>query len=160
MKKVICGVLIAVAVVFPCAAQTKVDKLTKQRVQAVVDDIITSVVKKDLPGFLKHISPDALVVMKMAGKGGKKGRVIKMNKWQYAAALSSGFKSKTDYQYKVSNIEIVVDQDGRGATVTDVATEKVVQGGVKVDAKLFETTIFELTNGRPLVTFLYGRVGG
>ena len=138
-------------------AQNQYNVLTQENVSSTLDLMIAAQVRKDADSVVSHLAPDAVIIVKFSPE---MGGLQLFSKNDYRELLEAAFALYgNNASSRVSGVEVKVDPDGLGATVTSTTEETVSMGGQTVTSTSFGATIFELIQGKPMVVLDYARIG-
>ena len=136
-----------------CSAETT---LNTGSVNQMLDDMLESVQKKDADKLVSYFTADAVIILDVPPKMGGKREI---NKSQYAQMLKEGWATPAKFTYEVKDIKIKISKDKKKATVSDITLETVeMNGKIVAKAKTQETMEIVLSDGKPEIKSLYGKI--
>jgi len=81
---------------------------------------------------------------------------VRLNKLEYLQLLDEGWSRIAHYDHQRDNLDIHIMPDGLSGKTHSPITENIVIDGVKVTSRFREYAIYELENGRPVITQVSG----
>lgn len=81
---------------------------------------------------------------------------VRLNKLEYLQLVDEGWSRIAYYDHQRDNLEIHIMADGLSGKTHSTITENIVIDGVKVTSRFREYAIYQLENGRPVITQVSG----
>lgn len=135
-------------------AGMRATKITEEKILAIINSADAAITRGDVKGMTEHMASDIVVTVHIPGPEGT--QVITMNLRQYEQFFEETMKAVTDYIYTRKDTQIVIAPGGDTATVKSTVLERTTIDGRVITSITEETAVFELRQGRILVTSLEG----
>lgn len=129
-------------------------KLTEAMVQNRLDEIDRATSAQDVEAVVGFLAADAVVQVTTHVYGG--ARTDTLSRDQYATLLAESFALADEIEYERTTRSLELGEDGRAATVESVVLEGLRRDGRWVRTRTRERAVFEMREGRPLVTSVVG----
>ena len=81
---------------------------------------------------------------------------VQLNKIEYLQLVDEGWARISYYDQRRDNLEIHIMPDGLSGKSHSTITENIVIDGVKITSRFREYSIYQLENGRPVITQVSG----
>jgi hypothetical protein len=81
---------------------------------------------------------------------------VKLDKAEYLELIDGGWETLGAYDYRRSDTEIHIMQDGLSGMSYSTITEYMIQDGAEMTSKFREYATYRLENGRPVITRISG----
>lgn len=135
-------------------AGVRAAKITEEKLRAIINSMEAAITRGDVKGVIEHMASDVVVTVHVPGPEGT--QVITMNLRQYEQFFEEGMKAVTDYIYTRKDTKIDIAPGGDTATVKSTVLERTTLNGRVISSIAEETAVFELQQGRILITSLEG----
>ena len=142
----LCGLLSAPAVA--------ADHMTKDLIQKVIEATDAAAMKRDAAEIGVYLGESFERVIDVPYLGAiEQARIGKMD---YLQMIEQGWKDTTEYTTQRDDIKIMLLPDGISGESYSTITEKMVVDGVKMTSRFREYAVYELEDGRPVITEVSG----
>ncbi len=126
--------------------------ITEGDVQAIMKEIETANLSKDIGAIEKHLAPFVVINVEMDTPAGLMR--IQMSRDQYIAELTKVFSRATHYEYQQENTGIKIRDDGKTAIVETDVIEHIVLNGIEERTITHEKVVLEIIDRQKVVTVL------
>ena len=136
-------------------AQTQTS-ITESNLLAITNSIDKAAGNRNIAGIVGPMAKDVKIKLIIVNAG--REQELNFDRAQYAYYTRRGMQKRIAYQCDRKNVRVKISSDAKSATVTDdlYETLTIPQGALR--AVTAETTIFNLRNGRILITSVEGRM--
>lgn len=131
-------------------------KITESDIHLINNQIKEAFDSRDTEKMLSYFSDDVVIETEIATPNGN--QTITFNKTSYKKVLDETFKIAQNYGYSVSNIDINLKSDDTVAEVSSTVSEILTINGQVLNSTSYETTIFRLIEGKPLITSMSSKL--
>ena len=144
-----CCALIALCIL-SCACSSKPKGvITREQVNALLDEMERDAKNRDLEALMSHISPDAQFKITIEGFGPT--QTMNINRDQYRDYMKQGFAAAEAYEYKRGTTVINIEPDGQSALVADESFESVTMRGRVIRSVTRDSSTLKLEDGKLVV---------
>ncbi|MDH5643398.1 MAG: hypothetical protein OEY63_04275 [Gemmatimonadota bacterium] len=132
--------------------------LTQASIDLLLNDLEQAVKRKDVDGVLRHMAPDAVVLIRM--KQGKQQQTAMLTREEYRKALASefAFPSANDFTHVNTTVSIAADE--QTAKVSFKTTETLLQANRELKIEGDETLVVAMRGDKPVIISLEKGVPG
>jgi ketosteroid isomerase-like protein len=126
--------------------------LTRASIDLLLDELDQAVRRKDVEGVLRHIAPDAVIVIHMKQGSHQQTAGLTREDYRKTLAMEFAFPSANDFTRVNTSVSLAADE--RSAKVSFKSTETLLQANreVKVDGE--ETLVVRMRNEKPVIVSL------
>jgi hypothetical protein len=127
-------------------------RLTRERIELVLDVLDQAVRRKDVDGVLRHITHDATITIHL--KQGPQQQVAMLTRDEYRKTLAMSFAFPSANDFTRTNTSVSLALDERSAKVSIKSTETLRQANREFKTEGEETLVFTIRDGKPMITSL------
>jgi hypothetical protein len=127
-------------------------RLTRERIELVLDALDEAVRRKDVDGVLRHITHDATITIHL--KQGPQQQVAMLTRDEYRKTLAMSFAFPSANDFTRTNTSVSLALDERSAKVSIKSTETLRQANREFKTEGEETLVFTIRDGKPMITSL------
>jgi ketosteroid isomerase-like protein len=127
--------------------------ITKEKIEAIVNDIHRAARGKDANGIIAHLAPDMKFKSLTAGRP-----PVHANRAQYVAGLRLAFEHTLDYTILLKSMTVTIAPDGQSATAQSELFEMSTFPQGTVAANVIGTTTFKIYKGKILISAMDGTI--
>jgi hypothetical protein len=127
-------------------------RLTRERIELVLDVLDEAVRRKDVDGVLRHITHDAIITIHL--KQGPQQQVAMLTREEYRKTLTMSFAFPSANDFTRTNTSVSMALDERSAKVSIKSTETLRQANREFKTEGEETLVFTIRDGKPMITSL------
>ena len=127
-------------------------RLTREGIDLLLDALDEAVRRKDVDGVLRHITYDATITIHLKQGPQQQMAVLTREDYRRTLAMSFAFPSANDFTR--TNTSVSLASDERSAKVSFKSTETLRQANRELKTEGEETLIFNIRDGRPMITSL------
>jgi hypothetical protein len=143
-----CTLLTLCIIACACAGKPK-GSITREQVNAFLDEMEKASQNRDLETLMSHISTDAQFKVTIEGFGPT--QTMNFNHDQYRDYMKQGFAAVEAYDYKRGKTIINIDPDGQSAFVGDESFESVTMGGRVIRSVTAASSTLKLEDGKLVI---------
>ena len=132
--------------------------LTAASIDLLLDDLEQAVKRKDVNGVLRHIAPDAVILIRM--KQGPHQQTAMVTREEYRKALVSEFAFPSANDYARVNTTVSLASDERSAKISFKTTETLLQANREIKVEGDEALIVTMRGDTPVIVSLEKGVPG
>jgi hypothetical protein len=132
--------------------------LTEAAIEILLTDLEQAVKRKDVDGVLRHIAPDAVILIRM--KQGNHQQTAMLTREEYRKALASEFAFPSANDFTRVNTTVSMATDERTAKVSFKTTETLVQTNREIKVEGDETLVVAMRGEKPAIISLEKGVPG
>jgi hypothetical protein len=126
--------------------------ITESDVQAIMKEVETANLNKDIGAIEKHLAPFVVINVEMNTATGLMR--VQMSRDQYIAELAKVLSRATRYEYHQENTGIKIRNDGKTAEVETDVIEHIVLNGIEERTITHEKVVIEIIDRHKVVTVL------
>ena len=127
-------------------------RLTREGIDRLLDTLDEAIRRKDVDGVLRHIAYDATITIHL--KQGPQQQVALLTREEYRKTLAMSFAFPSDKDYTRTNTSVSLASDERSAKVSFKSIETLRPSNHEFKAEGEETLVFNIRDGKPLITSL------
>jgi hypothetical protein len=127
-------------------------RLTRERIELVLDVLDEALRRKDVDGVLRHITHDATITIHL--KQGPQQQVAMLTRDEYRKTLAMSFAFPSANDFTRTNTSVSLALDERSAKVSIKSTETLRQANREFKTEGEETLVFTIRDGKPMITSL------
>jgi hypothetical protein len=132
--------------------------LTREVIDLLLDDLDRGIRRKDVDGILRHIAPDATIIIHM--KQGAQQQVAALTREEYRKTLAMRFAFPSRNDYARVNTTVTLASDERSAKVSFKSTETLRQAHREIKIEGEETLVLTMLGDKPVIASLEQVVPG
>jgi len=132
--------------------------LTQASIELLLNDLEQAVKRKDVDGVLRHMAPDAVVLIRM--KQGKQQQTAMLTREEYRKALAAEFAFPSANDFTRVNTTVSMAADERTAKVSFKTTETLLQANRELKIEGDETLVVAMRGDTPIIISLEKGVPG
>ena len=132
--------------------------LTQESIELLLNDVEQAVKQKNVDGVLRHIAPDAVILIHM--KQGSHQQTAMLTRDEYGKALASEFAFPSANDFARSNTTVSLASDERSAKVSFKTTETLRQANREFRVEGEETLVVRMRGSKPAIVSLEKGVPG
>lgn len=132
--------------------------LTMGAIEALLADLDQAMWRKDVEGVLRHIAPDAVILIRM--KQGDHQQTAVLTREDYRKALAAEFAFPSADDFARENTKIALAPDERSAKISFKTTETLRQADREFTVEGEETLIVTMRGEKPAIISLERDVPG
>lgn len=126
--------------------------LTRASIDLLLDELDQAVRRKDVEGVLRHIAPDAVIVIHM--KQGSHHQTAGLTREEYRKTLAMEFAFPSTNDFTRVNTAVSLAADERSAKVSFKTTETLLQANREFTVEGEETLIVRIRDHKPAIISL------
>ena len=131
------------------------EDITKDDIMYMINDMEAAVVAKDANRLVSYLAENAKITIDMpVAMGGK----IEVDVAAYREMVTKSWSIPAVFTYKVTDIKVIISDDGNKAYATDIAHETIKMSGKVITTETNEKIKFENLDGKLVITSVYGKV--
>ena len=130
------------------------DELTNKDVQSLISKVELIVKKQDANELGKFLKDDIKIVMNMESNGNK--QTIKVEKSKYLSMLKEGWSVCSNHRYKISDIDIKIENEI--AHVSSTVKETMTCQNQNVSGISYEKTKIQLIDDKLKITEIIANI--
>jgi hypothetical protein len=127
-------------------------RLTRERIDLLLDALDVAVRRKDVDGVLRHITHDATITIHL--KQGPQQQMAMLTREEYRKTLAMSFAFPSANDFTRTNTSVALASDERSAKVSFKSTETLRQANREFKMEGEETLVFNIRDGKPMITSL------
>jgi len=127
-------------------------RLTREGIDLLLDALDAAVRRKDVDGFLRHIAHDATITIHLKQGPQQQTAMLTREDYRKTLAMSFAFPSANDFTRTTTSVSLTADE--RSAKVSFKSTETLRQANREFKTEGEETLVFNIRNGKPMITSL------
>ena len=127
-------------------------RLTRERIELVLDVLDEAVRRKDVEGVLRHITHDATITIHLKQGPQQQVAMLTRDDFRKTLAMSFAFPSANDFTRTNTSVSLALDE--RTAKVSIKSTETLRQANREFKTEGEETLVFAIRDGKPMITSL------
>ncbi|HSA87928.1 MAG TPA: hypothetical protein VLE46_17260 [Nitrospira sp.] len=127
-------------------------RLTRERIELVLDVLDEAVRRKDVEGVLRHITHDATITIHL--KQGPQQQVAMLTRDDFRKTLAMRFAFPSANDFTRTNTSVSLALDERTAKVSIKSTETLRQANREFKTEGEEALVFAIRDGKPMITSL------
>jgi hypothetical protein len=127
-------------------------RLTRERIDRLLDALDVAVRRKDVDGVLRHITHDATITIHL--KQGPQQQMAMLTREEYRKTLAMSFAFPSANDFTRTNTSVSLASDERSAKVSFKSTETLRQANREFKTEGEETLVFNIRDGKPMITSL------
>ena len=151
MNRALTGAVLSILLALPAQAA---DRITEEQIQQVISATDAAALDRDAAGIGAYLGGSFEKIIEFAHEQWM--AKVKLDKDKYLKMINEGWADIGEYDYRRDDIKIHIMPDGLSGTSYSTVTENMVQDGMKMTSRFRETAIYELENGRPVITRVSG----
>jgi hypothetical protein len=132
------------------AVEGEAPAITREAVAMMMSEIEEAANRKDIDSIAYYLAPDLVVFLTVDSPGGRQD--LRLNKEEYLEKLQQGFSKIPAYSYRSENVDIIISQDGKSATIVEDIRETVGTLEAKTEVVSNQKSALEFRGGRIVVT--------
>lgn len=126
------------------------EKITEQKILAILKSMDAETIRGNVKGITAYMAGDVIVRVDIPGPEGR--QILTMTRDQYEHYVEEGISATTEYDYARKDTQIEISPEGDVARVTSLVLERAVMNGSVIKTTAKETSIFEVRQGRIVIT--------
>jgi hypothetical protein len=126
--------------------------LTRASIDLLLNDLDQAVRRKDVEGVLRHIAPDAAIVIHMKQGSNQQQAGLTREDYRKTLAMEFGFPSANDFTRLNTTVSLAADE--RSAKVSFKSTETLRQANREFKVEGEETLIVRMRGDKPAIVSL------
>lgn len=127
-------------------------RLTRERIELVLDVLDEAVRRKDVEGVLRHITHDATITIHLKQGPQQQVAMLTRDDFRKTLAMSFAFPSANDFTRTNTSVSLALDE--RTAKVSIKSTETLRQANREFKTEGEEALVFAIRDGKPMITSL------
>lgn len=127
-------------------------RLTREGIDRLLDALDEAVRRKDVDGVLRHMTHDATITIHL--KQGPQQQMAALTREDYRKTLAMSFAFPSANDFTRTNTSVSLAADERSAKVSFKSTETLRQANREFKTEGEETLIFNIRDGKPMITSL------
>ncbi|MCP9440377.1 MAG: nuclear transport factor 2 family protein [Nitrospira sp.] len=132
--------------------------LTMGSIEALLADLDQAIRRKDVEGVLRHIAPDAVILIHMKQGAHQQTAVLTREDYRKALAAEFAFPSADDFARENTKVSLAPDE--RSAKISFKTTETLRQADREFTVEGEETLVVTMRGGKPTIVSLERDVPG
>jgi hypothetical protein len=130
------------------------EPITEEQIRQVIVATDAAAMNHDTAGIGAYLSESFEKVIEFQYE--KWMAKVKLDKAEYLELIDGGWETLGAYDYRRSDTEIHIMQDGQSGMSYSTITEYMIQDGAEMTSKFREYATYRLENGRPVITRISG----
>lgn len=126
--------------------------LTRASIDLLLNELDQAVRKKDVEGVLRHIAPDAVIVIHMKQGSNQQQAALTRDDYRKTLAMEFDFPSANDFTRLNTTVSLAADE--RSAKVSFKSTETLRQANREFKVEGEETLIVRMRGDKPAIVSL------
>lgn len=126
--------------------------LTRASIDLLLNELDLAVRKKDVEGILRHIAPDAVIVIHMKQGSNQQQAALTRDDYRKTLAMEFDFPSANDFTRLNTTVSLAADE--RSAKVSFKSTETLRQANREFKVEGEETLIVRMRGDKPAIVSL------
>ena len=127
-------------------------RLTREGIDLLLDALDAAVRRKDVDGVLRHFAHDATITIHLKQGPQQQTAMLTREDYRKTLAMSFAFPSANDFTRTTTSVSLTADE--RSAKVSFKSTETLRQANREFKTEGEETLVFNIRNGKPMITSL------
>ena len=132
-------------------AQTQ-EVITEASVMAILTSMDKAAKKANIAGMIAPLASDVKIKIAVSAPDSDKEQVVHLTKEEYATNTRQLMRRRFKYTVERKNVKVKIYNDSKTAIVTNDVYETMTIAQVTVRAVSSETSIFNIRNGKILIT--------
>lgn len=132
-------------------AQTQ-EVITEANVMAILTSMDKAAKKGNVAGMIAPLASDVKIKIAVSAVNSDKEEVVNLTKEEYATNTRQLMRRRFKYTVERKNVRVKIYNDNKTAMVTNDVYETMTIAQVTVRAVSSETSIFNIRNGKILIT--------
>jgi hypothetical protein len=130
------------------------DTITAEHIHQVIDATDMAAMNRDAAGIGTYLGENFEKVIEFPYD--KWMAKVRLDKDKYLEMIHEGWTTVEEYDYQRTDMVIHMMQDGQSGRSYSTITETVSQGGETMISKFREYALYEIENGKPVITQISG----
>ena len=130
------------------------DQITREQIKQVISATDTASLDHNTATIGTYLGDAFEKIIEIPHEG--QITTVQLNKTEYLQLVDDGWSRLSYYDQQRDNLEIHIMPDGLSGKSHSTITENVVIDGVKMTSRFREYAIYELEDGRPVITQVSG----
>ncbi len=127
-------------------------RLTREGIDVLLTALDEAIRRKDVDGVVRHMTPDATITIHMKQGPQQQMAMLTRDEYRKTLAMAFAFPSANDFTRTSTSVSLASDE--RSAKVSFKSTETLRQANREFKTEGEETLVFNIRDGRPMITSL------
>jgi ketosteroid isomerase-like protein len=127
-------------------------RLTREGIDQLLNTLDEAIRRKDVDAVVRHITSDATITIHM--KQGSQQQVAPLTREEYRKTLAMAFAFPSAHDFTRTTTTVSLAADEQSAKVSFKSTETLLQANREFKTEGEETLLFNIRNGKPMITSL------